>query len=256
MRVGIVTGASRGIGAVFADKLGQLRPDLDEIWCVSRSYNDDSSSEDSERSRSQGPRLRHLRLDQSDDDFGDKIRNYVERHHATIVYLILNAAYANYGDVKTQDFSQADQMIQTNIRGTVAAVYSLNDLFEKNGHIIFVSSISAVAPTPGLAVYTASKAFIRHWGISLREELKPNGVTVTICYPGKVKTTALRDVVKQAKSVKLCLMPEQNLNYLVERTLRAAEVGRAEVAPGLYGLVMTLFKAVPKRVVARFARLV
>ena len=179
--MGIVTGASRGIGAVFADRLGQLRPDLDEIWCVSRSYNDDSSGEDAEFSQRQGPRLRYLCLDQSDDDFGDKLRNHVDRHHATIVYLILNAAYANYGDVKTQDFSQADQMIQTNIRGTVAAVYSLNDLFEKNGHIIFVSSISAVAPTPGLAVYTASKAFIRHWGICLGEELKPNGVTVTIC---------------------------------------------------------------------------
>lgn len=137
--MGIVTGASRGIGAVFADRLGQLRPDLDEIWCVSRSYNDDSSGEDAEFSQRQGPRLRYLCLDQSDDDFGDKLRNHVDRHHATIVYLILNAAYANYGDVKTQDFSQADQMIQTNIRGTVAAVYSLNDLFEKNGHIIFVS---------------------------------------------------------------------------------------------------------------------
>lgn len=251
-----MTGASRGIGAVFADKLGQLRPDLDEIWCVSRSYNDDSSGEDAEFSQRQGPRLRYLCLDQSDDDFGDKLRNHVDRHHATIVYLILNAAYANYGDVKTQDFSQADQMIQTNIRGTVAAVYSLNDLFEKNGHIIFVSSISAVAPTPGLAVYTASKAFIRHWGICLGEELKPNGVTVTICYPGKVKTKALRDVVKQAKSVKLRLMPEQNLNYLVERTLRGAERGRAEVAPGLYGLVMILFKAVPTRMLALFARLV
>lgn len=105
-------------------------------------------------------------------------------------------------------------------------------------------------------MYTASKAFIRHWGICLGEELKPNGVTVTICYPGKVKTKALRDVVKQAKSVKLRLMPEQNLSYLVERTLRGAERGRAEVAPGLYGLVMALSKTVPKRVVARFARLV
>ncbi|MGK8361424.1 SDR family NAD(P)-dependent oxidoreductase [Corynebacterium amycolatum] len=254
--MGIVTGASRGIGAVLADRLGQLRPDLDEIWCISRSYNDDSYCEDAEFSPRQGPRVRHLGLDQSDDDFGDELRNHVERHHATIVYLILNAAYADYGDVNTQEFSQADQMIQTNIRGTVAAVYSLNNLFEKNGHIILVSSISAVAPTPGLAVYTASKAFIRHWGISLREEFKFNGVTVTICYPGKVKTTALRNVVKQAKSVKLRLMPEQNLNYLVERTLRAAEKGRAEVAPGLYGLVMILFKALPKRVVARFARLV
>lgn len=254
--MGIVTGGSRGIGAVFADKLWELRSDLDEIWCISRSYNDDSSSEDSEHSRSQSPRLRYLCLDQSDDDFGDKLRNHVERHDATIVYLILNAAYANYGDVKTQDFSQANQIIQTNIRGMVAAVYSLDDLFEKNGHIILVSSISAVAPTPGLAVYTASKAFIRHWGICLREELKPHRVTVTICYPGKVKTTAFRNVVKQAESVKLRLMPEQNLNYLVERTLRAAERGRAEVAPGLYGLVMALFKTVPKRVVARFARLV
>lgn len=251
-----MTGASRGIGGVLADKLWQLRPDLDEIWCICRSYNDDSSSEDFEHSRSQGPRLRYLCLDQSDDDFGDELRNHVERHHATIVYLILNAAYANYGDVNTQDFSQADRMILTNIRGTVSAVYSLNDVFERNAHIILVSSISAVAPTPGLAVYTASKGFIRHWGISLREELKPNGVTVTICYPGKVKTTALRDVVKQAKSVKLRLMPEQNLNYLVVRTLRAAEVGRAEVAPGLYGLVMILFKAVPKRMLARFVRLV
>lgn len=52
--MGIVTGASRGIGAVLADRLGQLRPDLDEIWCISRSYNDDSYCEDAEFSPRQG----------------------------------------------------------------------------------------------------------------------------------------------------------------------------------------------------------
>lgn len=256
MRVGIITGASRGIGAEFAKQLGKARPDLDEIWCISRTGMSAFAADKQEAPSHRGPRYRYLPFDQSEDSFEESLLNYAKEHQASIVYLILNAAQANYGPVDRQNFSQADQMIQTNIRGTVSAVYSLRTLFEKDSHIILVSSISAVAPTPGLAVYTASKAFIRHWGLSLREELKPYGVTVTICYPGKVRTQALRVVVKQAASGKLRLMPAQSVKYLVRRTLRAAALGSAEVTPGVYSLVMAVFKILPMRVTVRLASLV
>ena len=256
MRVGIVTGASRGIGAEFAKQLGGARPDLDEIWCISRTGMRTVAADKQGVSTHRGPRYRQIAFDQSVDSFGESLLNYAQANRASIAYLILNAAQADYGSVDEQSFSQADQMIQTNIRGTVSAVYSLRTLFEKDSHIILVSSISALAPTPGLAVYTASKAFIRHWGLSLREELKPYGVTVTICYPGKVRTQALRDVVKQAASAKLRLMPVQSVKYLVRRTLRAAERGRAEVTPGVYSLVMAAFRILPAGVIVRLASLV
>ncbi|MDO5029999.1 MAG: SDR family NAD(P)-dependent oxidoreductase [Corynebacterium sp.] len=249
MRIGIVTGASRGIGKTFAVKLANSHPDLDEIWCISRTGNDEIFN------NCGSVRIRYFQLDQSDACFYSELKAMVVQSDVNVVYLIANAATAIAGTVLDQPFEEVDQMVQTNIRGTLAAVYAIAPLMQRGSRIVLVSSISADVPTPGLAVYTSTKAFIRHWGLSLRNELRSRGVSVTIVLPGKVQTSALVDVVKRTGSWKLKLMLYQSVDYLVWRSLRAADRGQAIVTPGVYSVVSWLFKLLPTRLVARMSSL-
>lgn len=252
MRIGIVTGASRGIGKVFAHHLADLHYELDEVWCISRSAVNLGSSANSVNSS----KYKLIQLDQSKPDFYEKLRQKVVDAKAEVIFLVLNAASAMAGTVLDQRFDDVDRMVQTNIRGTLAAAYAVAPLMPEGGRIVLVSSISAYAPTPGLAVYTATKGFILQWGLSLRRELERQGVSVTIVLPGKVRTSALENVVKQAQSWKLRLMPFQNVDYLVRHSLRAAERGRAIVTPGFYSAVVLFFKLAPTRLITYFSSLV
>jgi uncharacterized protein len=57
-----------------------------------------------------------------------------------------------------------------------------------SGRILFTSSIAGTMPTPYEAVYGATKAFVRSFSQSLREELKETGVSVTALMPGATET--------------------------------------------------------------------
>jgi 17beta-estradiol 17-dehydrogenase / very-long-chain 3-oxoacyl-CoA reductase len=59
---------------------------------------------------------------------------------------------------------------------------------QKHGLIVNVGSLSAVAPSPLLSVYGASKSFLQHWSVSLSLELKNTGVHVEYLHVGFVAT--------------------------------------------------------------------
>ena len=59
------------------------------------------------------------------------------------------------------------------------------------GHIVFVSSMGAKLPAPALAVYTATKAGMRGFGLALREELRGSGVGVSVINPGPIRDAGM-----------------------------------------------------------------
>jgi 3-oxoacyl-[acyl-carrier protein] reductase len=59
------------------------------------------------------------------------------------------------------------------------------------GHVVAVASLAALAPIPGLALYSASKAGLRAGLLAAAEELRPFGVAVTVVCPDAVQTAML-----------------------------------------------------------------
>jgi short-subunit dehydrogenase len=103
------------------------------------------------------------------------------------------------------DLDKQLDMLQVN----VVAMTALTHLFlapmleRKSGRILNVASIASFMPLPKLAVYSASKAYVRTFGEALWQELSGSGVTVTTLCPGVTDTgmvegTALGSVPSMA----------------------------------------------------------
>ena len=59
---------------------------------------------------------------------------------------------------------------------------------KEGSEIILIGSGSGYAPNPNQLVYSATKAFVIHFSVGLREELKKRGINVMVVNPGRMKT--------------------------------------------------------------------
>ena len=110
-----------------------------------------------------------------------------------------------------------------------------------SGHIVFVSSLVAAFPTPGLTIYNATKAGLASYALSLRGELARHGVGVSVVYPGPI-----RDAGMWADTG---LSAPGGLG-----TRRPADVGRAVVSAIGRGRAQVVVGAWPLRAGALLAR--
>jgi short-subunit dehydrogenase len=102
--------------------------------------------------------------------------------------LVSNAALPAGGTVATFSVEEIDRALAVNLRApmVLSRLLSVPMVTRGAGHIVFVSSLAAAFPTPGLTVYNATKAALASYGLSLRGELASHGVGVSVIYPGPI----------------------------------------------------------------------
>lgn len=98
------------------------------------------------------------------------------------------------GDFTETDLNAELRMIDLNVRSQVHLIkLVLPEMVARGaGHILITSSVAGVMPGPFEAVYAASKAFDRHFGEALRNEVADKGVVVTVLKPGPTDTDFFR----------------------------------------------------------------
>lgn len=80
-------------------------------------------------------------------------------------------------------------MINLNTLAPVALMARLLPILrERGGAVLNVASVAGFLPTPYLATYGATKAFLLHWSLALGEELRSEGIRVTTLCPGPTQT--------------------------------------------------------------------
>jgi serine 3-dehydrogenase (NADP+) len=104
--------------------------------------------------------------------------------------LLNNAGLAPPTDpLPETDWEKIETVIDTNITGLVALTRALlPKLVERKGQIINLSSVAAIYPYKGGAVYAGTKAFVRQFSLDLRCDLAGTGVRVTSIEPGMAET--------------------------------------------------------------------
>jgi uncharacterized protein len=181
----LVTGASSGIGAVYADRLAHRGYDL---ILVARNR----GKLDTLASRLTNETRRAVEVLPADlNDTGDLARvEGVLKKDASITLLVNNAGFGTVAPLLNSDVNKMSEMIALNVGALTRLAYAaVPGLVARGaGTIINISSIVAIAPELMNGVYGGSKAYVLAFSHSLQHELAPKGIRVQAVLPGAIAT--------------------------------------------------------------------
>ena len=181
----LITGASAGIGAVYADRLARRGYDL---ILVARNKTRLAVLPQRLR-RSTGRSVETVAADLSDK--ADLARvEAILRTDKRITLLINNAGAAATAPLLDADVEKMDEMIRLNVGAVTRLTYAAVPGFVARGQgtIINIASIVAITPEALNGVYGGSKAFVLAFSFSLQHELADKGVRVQVVLPGATAT--------------------------------------------------------------------
>jgi NAD(P)-dependent dehydrogenase (short-subunit alcohol dehydrogenase family) len=179
----VITGASTGIGrecALYFDRLGY------RVFAGVRKASDGEAI-----AKAASPRLSPVIIDVTDARTVTEAAAQVEQalSDVPLVGLVNNAGIGIGGPVEFLQPSELRRQIEVNLIGPVVVTQAFMPMLRRSrGRIVFISSVGGKVATPLLGPYCASKFALEGLCDSMRAELKPFGISVSIVEPGGVKT--------------------------------------------------------------------
>ncbi|HEX5832524.1 MAG TPA: SDR family NAD(P)-dependent oxidoreductase [Pyrinomonadaceae bacterium] len=139
--------------------------------------------------------------------------------------MIANAGVGTTKHASQLDPDQVAEVININVLGAVNSVAAVTPemLERKSGQLVAISSLAGYRGLAKSAAYSASKAALSSFFESLRIDLRHSGVTVTVIYPGFIKTP-----LTAGRNAKMPYLME--LDDAVEKILNAIEKGKRSYA--------------------------
>jgi short-subunit dehydrogenase len=181
----LITGASSGIGAIYADRLARRGYDL-----VLVARNGKRLEEVARRIRAATNRsVEVIVADLSNKADLARVETNV-RADSRIMMLVNNAGFGAVTPLLASNVDKMEEMIDINVVALTRLTYAAVPGFvaRGNGAIINIASIAAVTPELLNGVYGASKAFVVAFSQSLKHELADKGVRVQVVLPGATAT--------------------------------------------------------------------
>lgn len=184
--VALVTGASAGIGRAIADELAARRYDL---VVVARSR-ERLEALATELRATCGVDVEVLPADLLDPEQRATVEVRCSDRARPVDVLVNNAGIGTVGLFAELPADDEERAIELNVVALVRLTRAaLGAMVERgSGRILQVSSIAGNQPTPNMATYGATKAFVTSFTLAVREELVGTGVTITALCPGFTRT--------------------------------------------------------------------
>ncbi|HEX4142512.1 MAG TPA: SDR family oxidoreductase [Pirellulales bacterium] len=232
----LVTGASTGIGAAFAQQLAGLGYDL-ILVARTKSLLDELARKLHDR---HGSEVTVVAADLSTKEGQSTVVRLVASDPG--LSMLVNAAgSANWGNHADLEVAGEVALIELNVvalvRLTKAALPAM--LARGQGAIINVASLSSFAPIPSIATYCGTKSFVANFTESLYEELRGTGVYVQALCPGFTRTNIFARAGANERRVPKILW--QTPEAVVRCSLKALRRRQARCVPGLRNYVCMLW---------------
>ncbi len=185
-KLAVVTGASSGIGLCFSRELGARGCNVVMV----SNQREELERFSSELSAEFGVSTYPVYADLTCEDAPDLIVGYLDEHGLREDYLINNAGIFSFLPVTDTPECKIDCFIRLHVDAVTMLSRRFAMRFKKRGvgRILNMSSMSCWMPMPGIAMYAATKAYIRVFSRALHYELRDYGVSVTVACPGGIAT--------------------------------------------------------------------
>ncbi len=228
----VITGASSGLGAIFADQLARRGLSL---VLAGR----DRARLDAVATRV-GQTAPNVELAVGDLGTDAGVADLITRLDGRVIdVLVNNAGFGTYGPFAEIDADREHELVAVNVDAAVRLTHAVlpGMLARGRGGIVNIASTIAFQPGTYQATYGASKAFLLSLSQALWAETRGTGVTVTALCPGSTRTgfvDALVTDVSHTAIYRRLAAPEP----VVAAGLRGLDRGRAVVVPGWRNRVM------------------
>jgi NAD(P)-dependent dehydrogenase (short-subunit alcohol dehydrogenase family) len=178
----VITGASTGIGRASALELDSLG--FHVFAGVRR-------EQDAQDLRAERATLEPVNIDVTDDDSIEAARDHVAAAVGDrgLAGLVNNAGIAVPGPLEHLPLDEIRRQLEVNLIGQIAVTQAFLPLLRKaRGRIVNIGSIGGRVALPLLGPYAASKHAMEGISDSLRRELRPWGIEVSLIRPGPIAT--------------------------------------------------------------------
>ncbi len=215
----VITGAGKGIGL----ELSKLFVENNHtIIAISRNINTLKNIDN--------PFLRPISFDLTSVDYSDLLE-FMSKELGSVDILINNAGLLvnkNFSNLTDTDF---DSIFNTNVKAVFKLTQTLLPSFNKNAHIVNISSMGGVQGSskfPGLSLYSASKGAVSILTECLAEELKEEHISVNALALGAVQTEMLENAFPGFKAP---VSANEMAQYIYEFALTGHKYYNGKVLP-------------------------
>jgi uncharacterized protein len=180
----LITGASTGIGAVYADRLAKRGYDL-----ILVARNEERLAEAAARLKSTGRRIETITADLMKKEDVQRVAERLS-NDSTITALVNNAGLGSAGKLLDAKIDDLEAMIYLNVTALTRLALAVLRAFvaRKNGLLINIASVVALAPELLNGTYSGTKAYVVNFTQALKNEVEGTGVTVQAVLPGATAT--------------------------------------------------------------------
>ncbi len=245
-RNALVTGASTGLGLVFAERLA--RDEYDLVLVARAAERLEALAKRLAEQR--GVEVRVLAADLTEPDELARVED--ELRERTPDLLVNNAGFGTVGRFAELDVEAEEREIRLNALALMRLTHAVLRPMVERGHgaVINVSSLAGEAPAPFSATYAASKAFVTSFTEALSEELRGTGVRAQVLLPGFTRTEFQERAGIDTSSIPGFAWMEPEA--VVEASLAGLEQGQVVCIPGLGNRILApLQRLLPRGLVRR-----
>lgn len=251
MKTTLITGASGGIGEAIARLLAEKNENLTLVARNETKLQRLSQ----ELSQKYDVNVDFIAADLFDPKAPEAIYKECMHRKLEVISLINNAGIGSGGEFAGADLKSLKNMLELNN----GAVVSLTHLFmqdmlkRKAGTIVNMGSLISFAPVPYMALYGASKAFIRFFSQALYEECKPLGVHVMFFAPGLTSTNFMEAAALKNKTGDALIdgAPTQTADQVAEEFIKAYyKKKRAAISGSINRFAVKMITLIPNSMIA------
>lgn len=255
MKTAIITGASSGMGKLFALEICKHYVHIEEIWLIARRTKELQSLKKQLENLGKKKIIRDFSWDLTKDESLDAFEKELKDRKPEVCILVNCAGYGKIGSFEEVGYHHNRGMVKLNCQALTDITCLTLPYMRNRGRIIQLASSAAFVPQPDFAVYAASKSYVLSLSRALNKELSNRNICVTAVCPGPVQTEffdiAQEGTGRSLKRIKMLVMakPEK----VVRKALNDSRKGKEK---SVYGGVMNLFellcKVVPHSIILKF----